>query len=151
MFHNSVSLLEILARTAIVYAAILVGLRLSGKRAIGQMTASEAQERYTCGREKELKALVVNWLNLQGCWIFSQGMHRRTGGRIGVPDILACVPDGNFLAVELKTSGGRLEPAQTSELERIRAAGGIAVVARCLEDVMHAFRKARERQLGGVP
>jgi uncharacterized membrane protein YcaP (DUF421 family) len=39
VFDNSVSLLEILARTVIVYAAILVGLRLSGKRAIGQMTA----------------------------------------------------------------------------------------------------------------
>jgi uncharacterized membrane protein YcaP (DUF421 family) len=39
VFDNSVSLLEIVARTAIVYAAILVGLRLGGKREIGQMTA----------------------------------------------------------------------------------------------------------------
>jgi uncharacterized membrane protein YcaP (DUF421 family) len=39
VFDNSVSLLEIFARTAIVYAAILVGLRLGGKREIGQMTA----------------------------------------------------------------------------------------------------------------
>jgi Predicted membrane protein len=39
MFDNSIPLLEILARTAIIYAAILIGLRLTGKRAIGQMTA----------------------------------------------------------------------------------------------------------------
>jgi uncharacterized membrane protein YcaP (DUF421 family) len=39
VFDNSVSILEIIARTAIVYAAILVGLRLGGKREIGQMTA----------------------------------------------------------------------------------------------------------------
>jgi uncharacterized membrane protein YcaP (DUF421 family) len=39
VFDNSVSLLEIVARTAIVYGAILAGLRLGGKREIGQMTA----------------------------------------------------------------------------------------------------------------
>ena len=39
MFDNSIPLLEILARTTIIYAAILIGLRLTGKRAIGQMTA----------------------------------------------------------------------------------------------------------------
>jgi uncharacterized membrane protein YcaP (DUF421 family) len=39
VFDNSVSILEIIARTAIVYGAILVGLRLGGKREIGQMTA----------------------------------------------------------------------------------------------------------------
>lgn len=39
MFDNSVSILEIIARTAIVYGAILIGLRLGGKREIGQMTA----------------------------------------------------------------------------------------------------------------
>jgi len=39
VFDNSIPRLEILARTAIIYAAILIGLRLTGKRAIGQMTA----------------------------------------------------------------------------------------------------------------
>ena len=38
MFDNSVNLLEIVARAAIVYGAVLVGLRLGGKREIGQMT-----------------------------------------------------------------------------------------------------------------
>lgn len=37
MFDNSVGILEIAARTAIVYVAILAGLRLGGKREIGQM------------------------------------------------------------------------------------------------------------------
>jgi uncharacterized membrane protein YcaP (DUF421 family) len=39
VFENSVSLLEIVARSAIVYLAILAGLRVGGKREIGQMTA----------------------------------------------------------------------------------------------------------------
>ncbi|HET9795630.1 MAG TPA: YetF domain-containing protein [Thermoanaerobaculia bacterium] len=38
MWHLATPWLEIVARCAIVYAAVLVGLRLSGKREIGQMT-----------------------------------------------------------------------------------------------------------------
>ena len=38
MFDTSVSVLEIAARTAIVYFAILAGLRLGGKREMGQLT-----------------------------------------------------------------------------------------------------------------
>ena len=100
------------------------------RRAIGQMTASEAQESYNRGQERDLKRDVTRWLSLQGCWIFEQGMHRKTGGRPGVPDILVCVPpDGKFLAVELKVRGGRLGAAQATEIERIRSVGGCAIVA----------------------
>ena len=115
------------------------------RKALGQMTPSEAQERYSRGREKELKALVVNWLNSQGCWIFEQGMHRKTGGRCGTPDILVCAPPtGRFLAIELKVADSRLELAQATEIERIRTAGGCAIVARCLNDVMEGLWKARK-------
>jgi uncharacterized membrane protein YcaP (DUF421 family) len=38
MFDLSVSGWEIMARTALVYGALLVGLRLAGKRELGQMT-----------------------------------------------------------------------------------------------------------------
>ena len=63
--------------------------------------------------------------------------------------ILAAVPPtGRFLAVELKAQGGRLEPAQTAELERIRGAGGVAVVARCLGDVMSAIWAIRKFSCG---
>lgn len=39
MFDNSVPLLEIVARATIVYFAIFLGLRLGGKREMGQLTA----------------------------------------------------------------------------------------------------------------
>jgi uncharacterized membrane protein YcaP (DUF421 family) len=39
VFDTSISVLEIAARTAIVYFAIFVGLRLGGKREMGQLTA----------------------------------------------------------------------------------------------------------------
>jgi len=38
MWHLATPWLEILARCAIVYAAVLIGFRVSGKREIGQMT-----------------------------------------------------------------------------------------------------------------
>jgi uncharacterized membrane protein YcaP (DUF421 family) len=38
MFHNAVPLWEIAARSALIYCAIVIGLRLFGKREIGQFT-----------------------------------------------------------------------------------------------------------------
>ena len=62
---------------------------------------AEAEAQYQRGQERELKRDVLNWLNLQGCYVFTQGMHTRTGGRCGTPDILVCMPPtGRFLAIE---------------------------------------------------
>jgi hypothetical protein len=107
------------------------------RRAIGQSTMAEAGVQYQRGQERALKRDALNWLNLQGCYVFTQGMHRKTGGKCGTPDILVCMPPtGHFLAIELKVAGRRLEPAQAGEIERIRAAGGCAIVAHTLQDVI---------------
>jgi hypothetical protein len=72
-------------------------------------------------------------------------MHRKTGGKRGTPDILVCTPPtGRFLAIELKVAGGRLGAAQATELESIRSAGGCAIVAHTLQDVIAGIRKARK-------
>ena len=106
---------------------------------------AEAEAQYQRGQEREFKRDVLNWLNLQGCYVFTQGMHTRTGGRCGTPDILACVPpEGRFLAIELKVAGRRLEPAQATESERIRTAGGCAIVAHTLQDVIVGIWKTRK-------
>ena len=68
--------------------AFLRAMAEEDRRAIGQMTASEAERVFERGQEKELKRHVVNWLNSQGCWIFTQGMHRKTGGQRGTPDLI---------------------------------------------------------------
>ncbi len=46
---------------------------------------------------------------------------------IGTPDILGCVR-GRFVALELKSSGGKVSELQKLKLERIAACGGIAMV-----------------------
>jgi VRR-NUC domain len=93
--------------------AFLRAMSAEDRRAIGQMTMAEVHRRYERGQEKELKRDVLNWLNLQGAWVFTQRMDKRTRGKRGVPDLIVCTPpNGRFLAVELKATGGRLEAEQ---------------------------------------
>jgi len=54
--------------------------------------------------------------------------------RKGTPDVLACV-NGRFVALEVKTPTGRVDPLQTYQLDCITAAGGVAHVVRSVDDV----------------
>lgn len=47
--------------------------------------------------------------------------------KIGVPDILACV-NSYFLAIEVKAENGRPSELQKWNVEKIRDAGGIAII-----------------------
>ena len=58
----------------------------------------------------------------------------------GCPDVLGQLKDGRFLAVEVKAQAGRLRPEQALFLARIRAAGGVAFVARDCRDVLLQLR-----------
>lgn len=54
----------------------------------------------------------------------------------GVSDILGILPDGRFLAIEVKTRTGRVSEYQASFLYEITKNGGVAFVARSVEDVI---------------
>lgn len=105
------------------------------RRHLGQLTIAEAHQRWERGQERDFKALVVNWLNLHGAYLFTQGMNKRTRGKRGTPDILACYR-GIFLAIELKATGETLSVEQAGEFVRIRNARGACCLAFCLADVM---------------
>jgi hypothetical protein len=45
-----------------------------------------------------------------------------------------------FVSVEVKQRGKKPTPEQAAFLERVKQAGGIAVVARCVEDVLGALK-----------
>jgi hypothetical protein len=64
--------------------AFLRAMSAEDRRAIGQPTMAEAERQYERGQEKELKRDVLNWLNLQGAWVFTQRMDKRTRGKRGV-------------------------------------------------------------------
>jgi len=53
----------------------------------------------------------------------------------GCPDVLGQLRDGRLLGVEVKAQKGKLRPEQTIFMERIRAAGGVAFMARDCRDV----------------
>jgi len=62
-------------------------------------------------------------------------------GRKGSSDIIGVMPDGRFLAVEVKTPHGRLSSEQSAFLEKVRGLGGVAVLARSLYELDNALRR----------
>ena len=56
-------------------------------------------------------------------------------GCVGSADIIGCLPDGRFLAVECKAEKGKLSEAQRYFLADITKLGGVAVVAKSIEDI----------------
>jgi hypothetical protein len=59
----------------------------------------------------------------------------------GCPDVLGQLrgPHGTLLAVECKRPSGEVTPEQTAFLECVRANGGVAIVARSVDDVIKAL------------
>ena len=65
----------------------------------------------------------------------------------GCPDVLGQMKDGRLLGVEVKIRTGRLRPEQSLFLERIRAACGVAFVARDVRDVLGELASSRQHHL----
>ncbi len=62
-------------------------------------------------------------------------------GFVGCSDILGILKGGRLLAVECKSAKGRLTVAQQSFLEVITKAGGLAIVARGVDDVIRGLEE----------
>lgn len=75
--------------------------------------------------EKLVKQKVEAILKAEGAYYFFPATHGF--GRSGVPDIVACV-NGMFVGIECKAGTNKPTALQVRELERIRAANGVAVV-----------------------
>lgn len=76
--------------------------------------------------EAKVKAKVVGILKDEGAYYFFPATHGY--GRSGVPDIVACV-SGHFFAIECKAGKNKPTALQVREIENIRKAGGVAIVA----------------------
>jgi hypothetical protein len=97
--------------------------------------------RQRSGREKEIAKRLDRWLAGQPrCWQLN--VHGSQYQRPGVPDRLISW-QGHFVAVEIKRPDGPgPSPIQRHELERIALTGGLAIVARSVEDVQKAIAAA---------
>jgi hypothetical protein len=54
----------------------------------------------------------------------------------GVSDILGVLSGGRFLAVEVKAPKGKVSPHQQQFIDAVNKAGGLAFVARSVEEVI---------------
>jgi len=75
--------------------------------------------------ERKVKNQCVEMLKEHGAYYFFPAANGL--GRAGIPDIIVCL-HGYFLAVECKAGKGTTTALQERELQRIRNAGGVALV-----------------------
>jgi hypothetical protein len=66
------------------------------------------------------------------------GFH--TSAKKGVPDILGCLPQGRFLAIEVKTGTDRVRPEQEGFIASVLHCGGIAFVAKDYPDYLNKIK-----------
>lgn len=86
--------------------------------------------------EKEIKAAIRGFLRTLG--IFHFNVFQTLGSERGVSDLIGAYK-GRFLAIEVKTKGGKLSLHQERFLERVNRSGGLGFVARSVDDVIENF------------
>ena len=101
--------------------------------------------------EKETQNQILEYLKLKGIMHWRQnsgammvdakggGSRFISFGFKGISDILGCMPDGKFFAIEVKSEKGRLTDSQKTFLANVEKNNGVALVARSLDDVIDAF------------
>jgi hypothetical protein len=65
-------------------------------------------------------------------------------GKVGSSDIIGLLPGGRFIAVECKAPGGRLSEHQIEFLQDIERMGGLAVIAKSVEDLEKFLRSQKQ-------
>lgn len=82
-------------------------------------------------------------LKTLGIWHYKQA--QGLGSTPGIPDIIG-IFNGRYLGIEVKTARGRLSDKQQQKIDEINAQGGLAFVARSVDDVIDGLG-IRERFL----
>ena len=81
--------------------------------------------------EKAVQTKIIKYLKGKSYYVFKTILCSTNG----VPDVIACGPEGKFVAVEVKFGKNKPSKLQEYNLEQIRKNKGIAIVAYSLEDV----------------
>lgn len=102
----------------------------------------------------QLNRSIIEYLTLRGCkaWRNNTGAvrpQRSNGsygfirfGEVGSGDVLFIMPPfGRFGSIETKTQNDRLRKTQEDWMETVNNLGGIAFVARSLDDVLERMEK----------
>lgn len=81
--------------------------------------------------ERTLKKEIKDWLREQGAYFF---MPVQAGYGASSLDFLVCLK-GKFFGIETKARSGKMTPRQGRVIREIQDAGGIAFVAKTLDEV----------------
>lgn len=82
-------------------------------------------------KESYIQGTIIKWLESIGCYCIKTIVTSKKG----TPDIICCLPDGKFFAIEVKRPGGVVSKIQDYTIRKIQLAGGYAMVAYSLKDV----------------
>ena len=99
-------------------------------------------------KEKAIENQILAYLKLKGFYVWKNesqgtydvkiGTYRRKNGPgrlLGTSDILGVMPNGRFMAIEVKSATGRLSDYQKDFLEQVTMRGGLAfMVGRYLKN-----------------
>ena len=94
--------------------------------------------------EAEVQKAIIQFLKLKGIFVYRQnagafkvGDRFVSMGKVGIADVICITHGGKYTAIEVKTpKKGVLSPAQVEFLRDVRKAGGIAMVATSVDDVV---------------
>lgn len=73
----------------------------------------------------KLQGLVIKRLEAAGCYV----VNVTSASKNGVPDIVGCLPSGQFFAIEVKEAGDRLSDLQRYNLTTITSKSGLSYIA----------------------
>jgi hypothetical protein len=84
--------------------------------------------------ETEITNAIRGLLKSLGVWHYKHWQGPMSQPK-GISDLVG-IWQGRYLAIEVKRPGGRLRPDQQRFIDRVRIEGGIAFVARSVDDVI---------------
>lgn len=59
---------------------------------------------------------------------------------VGSADLIGWTADGRFLSIEVKSKTGRVTEEQKTFLAMVRASGGVAIIARSVEEALEGLK-----------
>lgn len=83
-------------------------------------------------REKNIENKIKAYLKSIGAYYVKYFGNQFS--QVGVPDILCCYK-GRFIGIEVKNERGKTSPLQDVNIQQIKDAGGLAIVARTVDEV----------------
>lgn len=87
--------------------------------------------------EQKLQAKILKWLSDNGFYTVKTIVSNKKG----VPDILACSPQGRFVAIEVKYGTNTASKLQEYNIQKIKECGGFAMVCWDLELLLCQLHK----------